>query len=97
MYEVTPLTDEGLWREIVRLADHVGVAIEAALIERLAGDAADEPGVLPLVQETIVLLWERLADSCPWRVRGAGTDPRRLQRHGCGRSHGVAGGDRTAC
>ena len=37
-----------------------GVAVEAALVERLVADAAGEPGVLPLVQETLVLLWERL-------------------------------------
>ena len=29
-------------------------------MERLVADAAGEPGVLPLVQETLVLLWERL-------------------------------------
>ncbi|MBV8885687.1 MAG: WD40 repeat domain-containing protein, partial [Chroococcidiopsidaceae cyanobacterium CP_BM_RX_35] len=30
------------------------------LIERLVTDAAGEPGVLPLIQETLVLLWEQL-------------------------------------
>src|SRR5207253_3234227 len=33
---------------------------EAALVERLVADAAGAPGVLPLIQETLVLLWERL-------------------------------------
>ena len=58
--EVTPLSEDGLRRAIVRPAEHAGVAIEAALVERLVADAAGEPGVLPLIQETLVLLWERL-------------------------------------
>src|SRR5262249_5160754 len=58
--EVTPLSEAGLRRAIVRPAELAGVAVEAALIERLLADAAGEPGVLPLIQETLVLLWERL-------------------------------------
>jgi len=34
--------------------------VESALVERLVADAAGEPGILPFVQETLVLLWERL-------------------------------------
>ena len=44
----------------MRPAEAVGVYVEAALVERLVADAAGEPGVLPLVQETLVLLWEKL-------------------------------------
>jgi len=58
--EITPLSDTGLRRAIVQPADQVGVAVEAALVERLVSDAAGEPGILPLIQETLVLLWERL-------------------------------------
>ncbi len=58
--EVTPLGEAGLRSAIVRPAELAGVAVEAALVERLLADAAGEPGVLPLVQETLVLLWERL-------------------------------------
>jgi WD40 repeat protein len=58
--EITPLGEDGLRRAIVRPAELAGVAVEAALVERLLADAAGEPGVLPLVQETLVLLWERL-------------------------------------
>ena len=58
--EVTPLGEAGLRRAIMRPAEQAGVAVEAALVERLVADAAGEPGVLPLVQETLVLLWERL-------------------------------------
>jgi WD40 repeat protein len=58
--EVLPLGKDGLRRAIVKPAERVGVYVEAALVERLAADAAGEPGVLPLVQQTLVLLWERL-------------------------------------
>lgn len=58
--EVTPLGTAALRRAIVQPAAAVGVAIEGALIERLVADAAGEPGVLPFIQETLVLLWERL-------------------------------------
>ena len=58
--EITPLGEAGLRRAIIRPAELAGVAVEAALVERLLADAAGEPGVLPLVQETLVLLWERL-------------------------------------
>lgn len=56
--EVRPLDDYGLRQAIVRPAERVGVFVEAALVERLVADAATEPGMLPLVQETLVLLWD---------------------------------------
>jgi WD40 repeat protein len=58
--EVAPLGEAGLRRAILQPAEQAGVAIEGTLVERLAADAAGEPGVLPLVQETLVLLWARL-------------------------------------
>ena len=58
--EVTPLGEAQLRESIVRPAETVHVTIEAALLERLVADAAGEPGVLPLVQETLVLLWEKV-------------------------------------
>jgi hypothetical protein len=58
--EVLPLDKDGLRQAIVRPAEKAGVFIESALVERLVADAAGEPGVLPLVQEALVLLWERL-------------------------------------
>jgi WD40 repeat protein len=58
--EVVPLSSEGLRQAIVRPAEDAGVFVETALVERLLADAANEPGVLPLVQETLVLLWEHL-------------------------------------
>ena len=58
--EVVPLDEGGLRQAIVRPAEAIRVFVEVALVERLVADAAGEPGVLPLVQETLVLLWERL-------------------------------------
>ncbi len=58
--ELTPLDAAGLRAAIISPADKVKVYVEAALVERLVADAAGEPGVLPLMQETLVLLWEHL-------------------------------------
>jgi WD40 repeat protein len=58
--EVAPLDEVGLRQAILKPAESVGVFVEPALLERLVTDAAGEPGVLPLVQETLVLLWERV-------------------------------------
>jgi len=58
--EVLPLEGRRLRPAIVRPPESVGVFVETALVERLLADAAHEPGVLPLVQETMVCLWERL-------------------------------------
>jgi WD40 repeat protein len=58
--EVLPLDKDGLGQAIVRPAQSVGVFVEDGLVERLLADAVGEPGILPLVQETLVLLWERL-------------------------------------
>jgi WD40 repeat protein len=58
--EVVPLDEAGLREAIIRPAEDVGVFVEPALLERLIADAAGEPGVLPLIQETLVLLWEKV-------------------------------------
>ena len=58
--EVVPLDETGLQQAILKPAEAVGVFVEAALVEKLVTDAAGEPGVLPLIQETLVLLWQRL-------------------------------------
>ena len=58
--EVVPLTESGLRQAILKPAETVGVFVDPALVERLVTDAAGEPGVLPLIQETLVLLWQRL-------------------------------------
>jgi WD40 repeat protein/energy-coupling factor transporter ATP-binding protein EcfA2 len=47
-------------REIIEEpARRKGVHLERGLVECLVGDAADEPGVLPFLQETLVWLWRQ--------------------------------------
>lgn len=57
--EVAPLRGPSLLQAITDPAARVGVQLEPALQERLLADAAEEPGVLPLLQETLVLLWQK--------------------------------------
>ena len=59
-FELLPLGRENLKDAIEKPAKTVAVFVEPTLVERLLNDAASEPGVLPLVQETMVLLWEQL-------------------------------------
>lgn len=59
-FEVIPLDDAGLRQAIIKPSENVRVFVEPTLVERLVVDAAGEPGFLPLVQETLVLLWERV-------------------------------------
>src|SRR6266511_5259954 len=58
--EIAPLRGESLRQAIEQPAATMGVQLEAGLLERLLADAADEPGILPLVQETMTLLWEMM-------------------------------------
>jgi energy-coupling factor transporter ATP-binding protein EcfA2 len=58
--ELVPLDEKGLRKAIRRPAEDIGVFIEAALIERLVAEATGEPGVLPLIQETLRQLWDKL-------------------------------------
>ena len=57
--DIVPLREESLSRAITGPAAKAGVALEARLLERLLADAQDEPGVLPLIQETMCLLWPK--------------------------------------
>ncbi len=59
--EIAPLGAPALREAIVRPAENTGVYVDPALVERLVADACGEPGVLPLVQEALVLSWEHLA------------------------------------
>jgi WD40 repeat protein len=59
--ELAPLRGDALRRAIEQPAEDRRVYLEAGLLERLLADAADEPGVLPLIQETMVLLWSKMA------------------------------------
>jgi WD40 repeat protein len=60
--DVGPLDEPGLREAIYRPAETVGVYVESALVERLASDAVEARslGTLPLVQEVLVQLWEKL-------------------------------------
>ena len=60
--DVGPLEEAGLREAIYRPAETVGVYVESALVERLASDAVEARslGILPLVQEVLVQLWEKL-------------------------------------
>ncbi|MFZ4661063.1 MAG: CHAT domain-containing protein [Caldilineaceae bacterium] len=55
--EIGPLRGAALRAAIEKPANAVQVLLESGLVERLLADAADEPGVLPLLQETMSLLW----------------------------------------
>ncbi|MDJ1505169.1 DPP IV N-terminal domain-containing protein [Xanthocytophaga agilis] len=57
--EITPLRESNLRIAVERPSKKIGVYIDAVLIERLINDAANEPGILPLIQETMRLLWDR--------------------------------------
>jgi len=57
--EVAPLRGAALVQAITAPVRQVGVYLEARLCDRLVVDAADEPGALPHVQETLRLLWHK--------------------------------------
>lgn len=58
--ELPPLGAEQLREAIVRPAEDSGVYIDASLVTQLLSEAQNQPGALPLVQETLVLLWKHL-------------------------------------
>jgi hypothetical protein len=60
--DVTPLRGQALRDAVSAPAREVGVTAEPELIERLVADAAAEPGILPLLQETLVQLWDARVD-----------------------------------
>ncbi|HSJ99829.1 MAG TPA: ABC transporter ATP-binding protein, partial [Kofleriaceae bacterium] len=57
--EVPPLRGKALAEAIVCPARDLGVDVEPELIGHLLADAGSEPGILPLLQETLVQLWDR--------------------------------------
>jgi WD40 repeat protein len=58
--EVLPLAGDRLREAIAAPAAQVNVHIESALLHAIVHDAAGQPGSLPLIQETLVLLWRDL-------------------------------------
>ncbi|HEX2690151.1 MAG TPA: TIR domain-containing protein [Kofleriaceae bacterium] len=59
---VTPLGSEDLRRAIEEPALRVGVYLDRALTQRLVADTAAEPGALPLLQATMLELWDALEE-----------------------------------
>jgi WD40 repeat protein len=59
--DVGPLRGDPLRAAIEAPARAHGVCIEPVLVERLLRDVADEPGALPLLQDTLLELWARRA------------------------------------
>ena len=58
--EIVPLRGRELGLAIEKPAAEAGVYLETGLLDNILRDAANEPGVLPLVQETMVLLWNKM-------------------------------------
>jgi WD40 repeat protein len=59
-FEVIPLRGKALREAIERPALRSGCVIDPALVDRLLSEAAGEPGVLPLLQETLTRLWDNV-------------------------------------
>ena len=58
--ELVPLSGPQLSRAISAPAEAVGVRLETTLLNRLVADSDRQPGSLPFLQETMVLLWQHL-------------------------------------
>jgi len=58
--ELSHIDELGLRFAIARPAEQVGAFVERALVERLVADAAGDASILPFMQETLVLLWDRM-------------------------------------
>jgi WD40 repeat protein/energy-coupling factor transporter ATP-binding protein EcfA2 len=59
--ELIPPRDAELAAAIERPAARLGVYLEQGLMDMILHDAAKEPGVLPLIQEVMILLWDKRA------------------------------------
>jgi hypothetical protein len=58
-FNVSPLRGDKLRLAIEAPARALGVYFEPVLVERLLHDVADEPGALPLLQDTLLELWHQ--------------------------------------
>ena len=59
---ISQMNKAELSQAITRPAQRVGLSFEAGLVEQLWADTAAEPGGLPLLQHTLLELWERRKD-----------------------------------
>jgi WD40 repeat protein/energy-coupling factor transporter ATP-binding protein EcfA2 len=57
--ELVPPRGQALCDAIRKPAEQVNVYVERELLDQLLHDAANEPGALPLMQEAMVLLWDK--------------------------------------
>lgn len=81
-FEVAPLRAPALRKAMQLPAASVGVFLESGLVEQLVGDVGNEPGALPLLQETLSLLWkQRVQRLIPWSA---------YQKLGVGECHGLS-------
>ncbi|GII85136.1 hypothetical protein Ssi03_31260 [Sphaerisporangium siamense] len=56
---IGPMTADELRDAVVRPAAHAGLMVEGALVSRVVGDAAGQPGALPLVSHALLETWRR--------------------------------------
>lgn len=56
---IFPLDKDGLRAAICEPAAALAVEVESGLVEQLLSDAADQKNVMPLLQETLRLLWQK--------------------------------------
>lgn len=56
---VSSMSDEELREAIERPAELAGRKVDRALVERLIAEVREQPGCLPLLQDTLVELWKR--------------------------------------
>ncbi len=60
IYTLLGLSEEELKEAIVRPARKVGVSIDQILVERMVNDAGTDSSILPFIQATMNLLWQKL-------------------------------------
>lgn len=59
-----PMTRDELCRVVQFPANRQGVSFEPGLVERILDDVGYEPGNLPLLQFSLLLLWEKQVNGC---------------------------------
>jgi uncharacterized protein YjbI with pentapeptide repeats len=60
---VLPLNTEQLQRAITEPAKKANLELEAGLVEQMLKDGGNQPGSLPLVQDTLTELWQQRVDN----------------------------------
>ena len=60
---VSPLNSEQLQRAITEPAKKANLELEAGLVEQMLKDGGNQPGSLPLVQDTLTELWQQRVDN----------------------------------